>query len=850
VAFFFADVSGPLPDLLLAEAFEDRATGEIIEDANDDPAFNNFRNVQRTARAVFDAGFLVASAPPARPEVDLIPGDGRMTVAWSDAPVEAVNPFARIARDPFVRLPSGEPDPAAPGTGVLVEVGDVVFDPRRDQGGITGFVPATELGIVGREATNAAYNPEFVIRDFQAFKVWRSFTGLAGEAELIAIFDVPDGIVTNEWCLEAETLFDEAGAALGALCTETGELVVGDDTGVDFGVVDRGGAFPDPGSGDGLINGVPVFYSVTAVRVNCGERMINVAERLIEDLVPPPPCVTAETEIAPMSVVTPRTESSAVRGGEIAGIELVNDAGEVIPRSAIDRDSFEVDNLENLTGAVIPPANGWEVRATPVRPDLLPPDFRMFLSVDSVTAAPQFVPGLDWDSGTLGLAPSPGLNFADTRARTVFVSARDGAGNVLETPDGPATAAIPTGFLLFSVTTTVSTPTFAIVPPGQDEVAVTAGLTIRIPRRDGQCGRLLICGVTAADGVSTPAGLASFFAAVAPYGAYAVRDIEVVWSNTGGALSLRSVRDISNGVDLPFVPNWGTERGWGFAAPSAIGPGARAYLDAVDAAAEVPVRLPLTDDGRILWPDPVATIPEQLPSLGFAIGPSGILGMGFAGATQFAPLWWPDLPASTEGELVGLFSAVGGLNTFPSGPVPPEARHPGVLRETATIARTPGGTLFTRLYLSGHEFNLRFASLPADGEVWRFRMRHGRPDAPRPLVPGSRVRIDLPGRTNDPADADLARITVVPNPYIAASEVLRDRGLRRIRFDNLPPRATIRIYTVSGNLVRIIEHTDGSGTVEWDVRTRFDLLAASGIYYWHVTTPDGRTEMGRLAVVN
>ena len=67
---------------------------------------------------------------------------------------------------------------------------------------------------------------------------------------------------------------------------------------------------------------------------------------------------------------------------------------------------------------------------------------------------------------------------------------------------------------------------------------------------------------------------------------------------------------------------------------------------------------------------------------------------------------------------------------------------------------------------------------------------------------------------------------------------------------HLPPQATIRIYTISGNLVRILEHADGSGTEEWDVRTRFDLLVASGNYYYHVTTPDGRTHLGRFAVIN
>jgi len=206
--------------------------------------------------------------------------------------------------------------------------------------------------------------------------------------------------------------------------------------------------------------------------------------------------------------------------------------------------------------------------------------------------------------------------------------------------------------------------------------------------------------------------------------------------------------------------------------------------------------------------------------------------------------------AATEARLIDLFAAAGGLGTFPADPVPVEARHPDVLRETATIATDGDGDPFTRLFLSGHEFALTFERLPADGEVWRFRLTHGTPDTPRPLVPGSRVRIALPGESNELADADLARITVVPNPFIATNEIQRGGGAQKILFTNLPPRATLGIYTVSGNLVRILEHADGSGTVEWDVRTRFDLLAASGIYYWHVTTPDGRTEMGRLAVVN
>jgi hypothetical protein len=116
--------------------------------------------------------------------------------------------------------------------------------------------------------------------------------------------------------------------------------------------------------------------------------------------------------------------------------------------------------------------------------------------------------------------------------------------------------------------------------------------------------------------------------------------------------------------------------------------------------------------------------------------------------------------------------------------------------------------------------------------------------------PGARWRLSLSGGSNDLANADLQAIAVVPNPFIAANEITRGQGRQAVLFTNLPPQATIRIYTISGNLVRILEHADGSGTEEWDVRTRFDLLVASGNYYYHVTTPDGRTHLGRFAVIN
>jgi hypothetical protein len=71
-----------------------------------------------------------------------------------------------------------------------------------------------------------------------------------------------------------------------------------------------------------------------------------------------------------------------------------------------------------------------------------------------------------------------------------------------------------------------------------------------------------------------------------------------------------------------------------------------------------------------------------------------------------------------------------------------------------------------------------------------------------------------------------------------------------MQFVNLPSECTIRIYTVSGNLVRVLDHTsDSGGTEDYDLRTRFNLPLASGNYYYHVTTTDGETHLGRFAVV-
>jgi hypothetical protein len=106
------------------------------------------------------------------------------------------------------------------------------------------------------------------------------------------------------------------------------------------------------------------------------------------------------------------------------------------------------------------------------------------------------------------------------------------------------------------------------------------------------------------------------------------------------------------------------------------------------------------------------------------------------------------------------------------------------------------------------------------------------------------------------ARSSLNDIRVVPNPYVISATWERKRlgdpklgePIRDIAFTNLPATCTIRVYTLDGNLVKSIEHTNGRGTEFWDLRSSSNQLIATGVYFYHVTSESGE-RLGRFAVV-
>jgi hypothetical protein len=188
---------------------------------------------------------------------------------------------------------------------------------------------------------------------------------------------------------------------------------------------------------------------------------------------------------------------------------------------------------------------------------------------------------------------------------------------------------------------------------------------------------------------------------------------------------------------------------------------------------------------------------------------------------------------------------------------------------------TQTGTGFG-LFVFGERFIFEMGSTPEDGTVWTLRTYKGAisvsdesaadpsgysfstsfsgADARlRPvMVPGLTFNYVTESATQFVGKPDLKMVHTVPDPYYAVSQFDLGPATKNLRFVNLPPRATIRIYTVSGVLVDVINHNDpsGGGQTTWDLRNRSNQFVASGVYFFQVVTPDGDENIGKFTIVN
>ena len=90
----------------------------------------------------------------------------------------------------------------------------------------------------------------------------------------------------------------------------------------------------------------------------------------------------------------------------------------------------------------------------------------------------------------------------------------------------------------------------------------------------------------------------------------------------------------------------------------------------------------------------------------------------------------------------------------------------------------------------------------------------------------------------------------MPNPYLVSAGWELSGEDHRLSFTHLPAECEIVIFTVSGEIVAVLEHDAvHSGSEFWDLQNHEGMEVASGLYLYAVKTPGGRTKTGKFVVV-
>ena len=84
----------------------------------------------------------------------------------------------------------------------------------------------------------------------------------------------------------------------------------------------------------------------------------------------------------------------------------------------------------------------------------------------------------------------------------------------------------------------------------------------------------------------------------------------------------------------------------------------------------------------------------------------------------------------------------------------------------------------------------------------------------------------------------LDEINIVPNPYYAYSQYETNKLDNRIKIVNLPEVCTVRIYNLSGTLIRTYDKADPLTYVDWDLKNEANVPIAGGVYIIHIDVPN------------
>jgi len=126
-------------------------------------------------------------------------------------------------------------------------------------------------------------------------------------------------------------------------------------------------------------------------------------------------------------------------------------------------------------------------------------------------------------------------------------------------------------------------------------------------------------------------------------------------------------------------------------------------------------------------------------------------------------------------------------------------------------------------------------------------------------LPGAKIKVKIEADDISEKNIDddlLDQVMVVPNPYYITHEGQSSPYDAKIYFTKLPKRATINIYTATGDLVKTMEHNEFTSpqteriSVEvWDLLTKNRQRVQSQTFVAVISTPDGAKSVKQFSVV-
>jgi hypothetical protein len=157
---------------------------------------------------------------------------------------------------------------------------------------------------------------------------------------------------------------------------------------------------------------------------------------------------------------------------------------------------------------------------------------------------------------------------------------------------------------------------------------------------------------------------------------------------------------------------------------------------------------------------------------------------------------------------------------------------------------------FKRFGGVGTASRMSWPNRPETGDIWRAFC-----SGPRPPVDGE-TGIFITSKSiqiTALSQSLLDNVRVVPNPYLVRAKWDASDDYPNIYFTHLPAKCKIRIYSIAGDLVRVLQHDsnidDNDGTEKWDLLTPYLKRVASGIYIYHVDAPGIGTKIGKFAII-